>query len=78
MYKDKYTVLVQQELQNPYWCLHDPITTKSYQISSDMDIETMPRAMYFTGNTYTVTKLRQITLHTKLYSLMIKVCFQLN
>ena len=26
-YKDKYTALLQQELQNPYWCLHDPITT---------------------------------------------------
>ena len=24
-YKDKYTALLQQELQNPYWCLHDPI-----------------------------------------------------
>ena len=31
-YKDKYTALLQQELQNPYWCLHDPVTTKSYQI----------------------------------------------
>ena len=38
-FKDKYTALLQQELQNPYWCLHDPITTKSYQISSKMDIE---------------------------------------
>ena len=26
--KDKYTALLQQELQNPYWCLHDPLTTK--------------------------------------------------
>ena len=33
-FTDKYTVLLQQELQNPYWCLHDPISTKSYQISS--------------------------------------------
>ena len=32
-FTDKYTALLQQELQNPYWCLHDPITTKSYQIS---------------------------------------------
>ena len=31
-YKDKYTALLQQELQNPYWCLCDPITNKSYQI----------------------------------------------
>ena len=45
-FTDKYTALLQQELQNPY-CLHDPITTKSYQISSEMDIETMPHAMYF-------------------------------
>ena len=28
-FTDKYTALLQQELQNPYWCLHDPITTKS-------------------------------------------------
>ena len=31
IFKDKYTALLQQELQNPYWCLHDPITTKSYK-----------------------------------------------
>ena len=31
-FTDKYTALLQQELQNPYWNLHDPITTKSYQI----------------------------------------------
>ena len=36
-FTDNYTTLLQQELQNPYWCLHDPITTKSYQISSEMD-----------------------------------------
>ena len=33
--------------------------TKSYQISKDMDIETMPHAMYFTGNSDTVTKIIQ-------------------
>ena len=55
-FKDKYTALLQQELQNPYWNLHDPIATKSYQISKDMDIETMPHAMYLTGNFDTVTK----------------------
>ena len=27
-FTDKYTTLLQQELQNPYWCLHDPITTE--------------------------------------------------
>ena len=51
-FTDKYMALLQQELQNPYWCLHDPVTTKSYQISKDMDIETMQHAMYFTGNCY--------------------------
>ena len=47
IFQDKYTELLQQELQNPYWCLHNPITTKSYQISSEMDVETMPHAMFF-------------------------------
>ena len=44
-FKDKYRALLQQELQNPYWCLHDP--TKSYQMSSEMDVETMLHAMFF-------------------------------
>ena len=59
-FRDKYTALLQQELQNPYWNLHDPITTKSYQISQDMDIETMPHAMYFTGDIDTVTKINHV------------------
>ena len=59
-FTDKYTALLQQELQNPYWCLHDPITTKSYQISSEMDRETMPLAMYFSGNKETITKINQV------------------
>ena len=58
-FKNKYTALL-QELQNPYWNLHDPIVTKSYQISKDMDIETMPHAMYFTGDPDTVTKINQV------------------
>ena len=58
--KDKYTVLLQQELENPYWNLHDPIMTKSYQISKDMDIETMPHTIYFTGNPDTITKINQV------------------
>ena len=41
-------------------CLHDPIATKSYQISSEMDIETMPHAMYFSGNKETITKINQV------------------
>ena len=52
IYKNKYTALLQQELQNHYWCLHDPVTTKNYQISTDMDNETMPHARYFLGNTH--------------------------
>ena len=44
-FKDKCIALLQQELQNPYWCLHDPITTKSYQISSEMDVETVLRQL---------------------------------
>ena len=59
-FTDKYTALLQQELENPYWCLHDPIATKSYQISSEMDIETMPHAMYFSGNKETITKINQV------------------
>ena len=53
-------MLLQQELQNPYQCLHDPITTRSYQISSEMDTETMPHAMYFSGNKETITKINQV------------------
>ena len=68
VYKDKYTALLQQELQNPYWCLHDPVTTKSYQISTDMGIETMPHAMYFSGNTHTVTKINHIPYQTIQYN----------
>ena len=66
-YKDKYTALLQQELQNPYWCLHDPVTTKSYQISMEMDIETMPHAMYFSGNPETVTKINHVPYQTVQY-----------
>ena len=59
-FKDKYTALLQQELQNLYWCLHGPITNKSYQISSEMDVETMPHAMYFSGNKETIAKINQV------------------
>ena len=59
--------MLQQELQNPYWCLHDPVTTKSYQISTDMDIETMPHAMYFSGKTHTVTKINHVPCQTIQY-----------
>ena len=76
IYNDKYTALLQQELQNPYWCLHDPVTTKSHQISTDMDIETMPHAMYFSGNTHTVTKFNHVPYQTIQYD--DKVCSQHN
>ena len=59
-FKDKYTALLQQELQNLYWCLHDPFTTKSYQISSEMDVETMPHAMYYSGSKETIAKINQV------------------
>ena len=68
IHKDKYTALLQQVLQNPYWCLHDPITTQSYQISSDMDIETMPHTMYFYGNASTFTKINHIPYQTIQYN----------
>ena len=67
-FQDKYTALLQQELKNPYWNLHDPIATKSYQISKDMDIETMPHAMYFTGDSNTVTKINQVPYQTIEYN----------
>ena len=65
---DKYTALLQLELQNPYWNLHDPIMTKNYQISKDMDIETMPHAMYFMGDPDTVTKINHVPYQTIVYN----------
>ena len=73
-FRDKYTALLQQELQNPNWNLHDPIMTKSYQISQDMDIETMPHAMYFTGNSDTVTKINHVPYQTIEYNDNPKAC----
>ena len=73
IYRDKSTALLQQELQNPYWCLHDPVTTKSYQVSTDMDIKTMPHAMYFSGNTHTVTKINHVPYQTIQYILYIYI-----
>ena len=67
-YRDRYTTaLLQQELQNPYWCLHDPVTTKSYQILTEIDIETMPHVMYFSGNVETVTKIYHVPYQTVQY-----------
>ena len=66
-FTDKFTALLQQELQNPYWCLYDPITTNIYHINTEMDIKTMPHAMYFTGNTDTVTKINHVPYKTIQY-----------
>ena len=63
-FKDKYTALLQQELQNPYWCLHDPIMTKIYQISSEMDTETMPHAVYFSSRIEALTKINHVPYQT--------------
>ena len=60
--------MLQQELQNPYWNLHDPIMTTSYQISKDMEIETMPHAMYFYGDPDTVTKINHVPYQTIVYN----------
>ena len=42
--------------------------TKSYQISKDMDIETMPHAMYFTSDLDTVTKINHVPCQTIVYN----------
>ena len=43
------------------------MTTKSYQISTEMDIETMPHAMCFSGNLDTVTKINHVPYQTVSY-----------
>ena len=75
-FTDKYTTLLQQELQNPYWCLCNPITTKRYQISLEMNIETMPHAMYFSGDKATITKINQVPYQVIDYNE--RVCFRQN
>ena len=67
-YKDKYTTILEQEFKNLYWCLHDPITTETYQISEEMKIETMPHAVYFYGNPDNVTKINQVPYQTITYN----------
>ena len=42
--------------------------TKSYQISSEMDIDTMPNAMYFSGSIEAVTKINHIPYQTIEYN----------
>ena len=55
-------------IQTQYFCAYHTITTKSYQISTDMDIETMPHTMYFFGNTHTVTKINHVPYQTIQYN----------
>ena len=78
VYKDKYTALLQQELQNPYWCLHDPITTQGYQISPDISLILKLCHMPCILMAMQVQSLRLTMFHIKLYSTMIKVCSQLT
>ena len=68
IFTDKYMALLQQELQNPYWNVHNPIMTKSYQISRDMGIEMMPHAMYLTGDLDTITKINHVPYQTIEYN----------
>ena len=62
-FKDMYTTLIQQELQNPT-CAYMIHMTKSYQISLEMDIETMSHAMYFSGSIETVNKINHVLYQT--------------
>ena len=48
--------------------LHNPIMTKNYQISKDMDIEMMPHAMYLTGDLDTITKINHVPYQTIEYN----------
>ena len=44
-----------------YMTLSQP---RSYQISSEMDVETMPHAMYFSGSNETSAKINQVPFQT--------------
>ena len=67
IFADKYTALLKKELQI-HIGVHTTQLQKSYQISKDMDIEIMPHAMYFTGNTDTVTKINHVPYQTIAYN----------
>ena len=41
--------------------------TKSYHIPTEMDIETMPHTMYFSGNIKTVMKINHVPYQTIVY-----------
>ena len=46
-FKDKYTALLQQKLQNPYWCLHDPIMTKVIKYLQKLTLRQCPMQCIF-------------------------------
>ena len=73
-YKDKYTALLQQELHNPYWCLHDPVTIK---VTIYQRKKTLTQChMQWTFQVTPKQSLKLIMCHTKQYLMMIKACFQ--
>ena len=76
VYKDKYTALLQQELQNPYWCLHNPITTKAIRYLLTWTLKLSLTPCIFLAIHIQLLKL--IMSHTKPYRMMIKVCSMLN
>ena len=75
-FTDKYTALLQQELQNPYWCLHDPVTTKSYQISKDVALRLCH--MQCTSPAIQTQSQRSITYHIKQLHTMRMACLPQN
>ena len=62
-FKDKYTALLQQELQNPYWCLHDPITTKVIRSPQKWTLRQCPMQCIFQAILKQLPKL--IMSHTR-------------
>ena len=52
---------------NKNYKIHIGVYTTQLQLK-DMDIETMPHAMYFTGNTDTVTKINHVPYQTIVYN----------
>ena len=55
---------IEPEAKRDIYNTFDPIKTKSYKISSEMDIETMPHAMYFSGSNEAVTKINHVPYQT--------------
>ena len=66
IYKDKYTALLQQELQNPYWCLHDPITTKTIRYPLKWTLKLCPMPCIFLV-THRVTEINHVPYQTIQY-----------